>query len=52
MIDLPNHRSSHCTPTPRGGGFSFVVVFLVAVSILGATHFFGHLKQLVYLAEL
>lgn len=46
IIDLPNHRSSHCTPTPRGGGFSFVVVFLVAVSILGATHFLRPLETI------
>jgi UDP-N-acetylmuramyl pentapeptide phosphotransferase/UDP-N-acetylglucosamine-1-phosphate transferase len=26
FIDLPNDRSSHCRPTPRGGGFSFVII--------------------------
>lgn len=29
MLDIPNHRSSHQMPTPRGGGVSFVFVFLV-----------------------
>ncbi|MDH4318270.1 MAG: glycosyltransferase family 4 protein [Desulfobulbaceae bacterium] len=28
VLDLPNERSSHSIPTPRGGGISFVVVFL------------------------
>ena len=26
LLDQPNSRSSHILPTPRGGGFSFVVV--------------------------
>jgi FlaA1/EpsC-like NDP-sugar epimerase/UDP-N-acetylmuramyl pentapeptide phosphotransferase/UDP-N-acetylglucosamine-1-phosphate transferase len=46
IIDLPNHRSSHRTPTPRGGGFSFVVVFLLAVSVLGAAHFLRPLETI------
>lgn len=28
MIDIPNARSSHTAPTPRGGGIAFVAVFL------------------------
>ena len=31
LLDVPNHRSSHDTATPRGGGLSIVVVFLAAV---------------------
>ncbi len=31
MIDLPNARSSHAVPVPRGGGVGIVVVFLSAV---------------------
>ncbi|KTC85388.1 MULTISPECIES: glycosyltransferase family 4 protein [Legionella] len=34
MLDIPNHRSSHVIATPRGGGLSFVVCFLIAVSLL------------------
>ena len=30
IIDKPNERSSHTIPTPRGGGLSFVITFLVA----------------------
>lgn len=29
VIDMPNQRSSHQQPTPRGGGMAFVVAFLV-----------------------
>lgn len=34
MMDVPNDRSLHEAPTPRGGGLSFVVVFLAAVAAL------------------
>lgn len=30
IIDNPNERSSHTIPTPRGGGLSFVIIFLAA----------------------
>lgn len=30
MLDIPNHRSSHKLPTPRGGGLAIVLVFSVA----------------------
>ena len=30
ILDIPNARSSHVTPTPRGGGLSFVLSFLGA----------------------
>ena len=36
IIDVPNARSSHEIPTPRGGGVSFVIVSLVALIILMA----------------
>ncbi|MFL1545155.1 MraY family glycosyltransferase [Pseudomonas sp. O39] len=31
LIDIPNARSSHVVPTPRGGGVSIVVSFLLAL---------------------
>jgi Fuc2NAc and GlcNAc transferase len=34
MIDLPNERGSHKTPTPRGGGIAIVVSFLAAIASL------------------
>lgn len=33
VMDIPNHRSSHSVPTPRGGGLSFVIVFNLFVLI-------------------
>ncbi|MCK5585594.1 glycosyltransferase family 4 protein [Candidatus Bipolaricaulota bacterium] len=32
MVDIPNARSSHEVPTPRGGGIVFSVLFLLAVT--------------------
>jgi len=37
LMDVPNARSSHSVPTPRGGGVSIVVVFLVALFLLTGT---------------
>jgi Fuc2NAc and GlcNAc transferase len=34
VMDLPNARSSHAAPVPRGGGVGIVVVFLSAVAWL------------------
>ena len=34
VLDIPNERSSHTMPTPRGGGVSVVVVFLCAICVL------------------
>ena len=31
LIDIPNERSSHTQPTPRGGGLGFIIAFLVAL---------------------
>lgn len=36
MIDVPNQRSSHTLPTPRGGGMAIVVVFLFSLGALFA----------------
>jgi len=35
IIDIPNARSSHVVPTPRGGGVAIVLAFLLALPILG-----------------
>jgi Fuc2NAc and GlcNAc transferase len=35
IIDIPNDRSSHATPTPRGGGLAVVVAFF-----MGLTYYF------------
>lgn len=31
LLDIPNHRSSHTTPTPRGGGLGLWLAFLAAL---------------------
>ncbi len=36
LMDIPNVRSSHSVPTPRGGGLAIVFSFLVALPILAA----------------
>jgi len=33
LLDIPNIRSSHQQPTPRGGGLSFVMIFCTALLI-------------------
>lgn len=38
LVDVPNSRSSHHRPTPRGGGISFVLTSLVGLLTLLATH--------------
>ncbi len=34
LMDIPNARSSHKLPTPRGGGLSIVIVFLLGLPVL------------------
>ncbi|MFC6669713.1 MraY family glycosyltransferase [Marinobacterium aestuariivivens] len=34
MLDVPNARSSHMLPTPRGGGVSVVLVYLAGLCLL------------------
>jgi Fuc2NAc and GlcNAc transferase len=34
QLDIPNERSSHVTPTPRGGGIAFVATSLVGFLLL------------------
>ena len=33
-MDIPNERSSHITPTPRGGGIAFVATSLIGFILL------------------
>jgi Fuc2NAc and GlcNAc transferase len=35
IMDIPNQRSSHSTPTPRGGGVAIVVAFSLGLPVLG-----------------
>jgi Fuc2NAc and GlcNAc transferase len=34
LLDIPNDRSSHTIPTPRGGGLGFVIAFGIASAVL------------------
>ncbi len=47
IIDLPNERSSHSSPTPRGGGIAIVVSFYLSLLIL---HLTGHIDKNLFLA--
>lgn len=38
LIDVPNERSSHDIPKPRGGGMAFVISFLLGLVILFYMH--------------
>ena len=38
IIDNPNERSSHTIPTPRGGGVSIVITFLMVLVALIVSH--------------
>lgn len=37
LIDLPNERSSHAVPTPRGGGVAIVTTFVAGLFVLQGT---------------
>lgn len=47
VLDIPNERSSHTIPTPRGGGVAIVLSFLAALAVLA---FSGRLDRAVFLA--
>lgn len=34
LMDVPNARSSHSVPTPRGGGVAIVISFLISLPVL------------------
>ncbi|MDR1462683.1 MAG: hypothetical protein LBI68_06070, partial [Azoarcus sp.] len=35
LLDVPNARSSHTIPTPRGGGIAIVTSFAAALAVAG-----------------
>ncbi len=37
-LDVPNDRSSHTIPTPRGGGLAFIIAFYAGIFILYAAN--------------
>lgn len=42
LIDLPNSRSSHVKPTPRGGGVAIVLSFLGVLPLFGLAGLVSH----------
>lgn len=38
ILDIPNHRSLHTSPTPRGGGLAIVISVLMMTAVLLFTH--------------
>jgi Fuc2NAc and GlcNAc transferase len=34
LLDIPNERSSHTIPTPRGGGLGFIIAFAITLPLL------------------
>ena len=48
VLDVPNDRSLHRNPTPRGGGMPLVVIWTVVLAWLGATsRLSGHLVMVL-----
>ena len=47
MIDLPNERSSHTAPTPRGGGIAIALTWFVSISFL---YYFKQIDKSLFLA--
>lgn len=47
VVDLPNHRSSHTVPTPRGGGLAVVGVVAVGIAVALALGVRGALPGLL-----
>ncbi|MFW5761991.1 MAG: MraY family glycosyltransferase [Cyclobacteriaceae bacterium] len=49
ILDVPNERSSHSVPTPRGGGLAIVIAFYLGVGYL---FFKGDMDQKLFFALL
>jgi len=47
LIDIPNSRSSHNTPTPHGGGIAIAVTWFVGISYL---FYIGDINSSLYFA--
>jgi UDP-N-acetylmuramyl pentapeptide phosphotransferase/UDP-N-acetylglucosamine-1-phosphate transferase len=45
VLDMPNERSSHITPVPRGGGWALLIILIPAL-IFGIFIFDGNLRHL------
>ncbi len=51
LMDVPNARSSHRVPTPRGGGMAIVVTLALAVGVLASLGLVAHSLALAMLGS-
>ncbi|MBI5538876.1 MAG: glycosyltransferase family 4 protein [Bacteroidia bacterium] len=49
IIDIPNERSSHTNPTPRGGGIAIAITWFIVITVM---RFFNKLDCSLYFALL
>jgi len=49
LMDVPNARSSHTVPTPRGGGVAIVVSFLAIVLMMSGSGLVSSMDALAFL---
>jgi UDP-N-acetylmuramyl pentapeptide phosphotransferase/UDP-N-acetylglucosamine-1-phosphate transferase len=47
LLDIPNDRSTHTQPTPRGGGLGFIIAFGLAYAIAAVTRTFGNTVEII-----
>lgn len=45
ILDIPNERSSHILPTPRGGGIALAITWFIAISFL---FIYGRLDAILF----
>jgi len=45
ILDIPNFRSSHSAPTPKGGGLAIIITFYVGISYL---YFISEIDQKLF----
>ena len=49
ILDIPNERSSHTVPTPKGGGLAIVIVWYIGISVF---FYMGMINRNLYFALL
>jgi UDP-N-acetylmuramyl pentapeptide phosphotransferase/UDP-N-acetylglucosamine-1-phosphate transferase len=47
ILDIPNERSSHSEPTPRGGGLAIVITWYIGITIM---YIIGAIEKNLYFA--
>ncbi|ETO93618.1 MraY family glycosyltransferase [Legionella oakridgensis] len=51
ILDIPNQRSSHTLPVPRGGGMAFIIGFLIVVCILAYIELISYRETIAFLGS-